>query len=317
MSYRQSDFSSHEAPDARIARLASGRHGVFSYTEAIRAGFTKRTVYGRISTNRWERLYAGVYRLNGAPSSWRQQLFAACLALGRGAVASYRAAGALWHLAGYDPGILEVSVPRGRRPREHGVLVHQVVLLPVDVTAVEAIPITTPTRTLLDLAAVSPADAVEEALDDALRRGLIKLPRLRWRAEQLGPRSGVNVMRRLLDARAETVGSPQSVLETRLLQLLKRAGLPTPECQHEIRDRGRLIAVVDFAYTEERLAIEADGYRWHSGRARWQHDLARRNELTRLGWRVIHVTAEDLNQHAEATVRAVAEALGRKAAEPI
>jgi very-short-patch-repair endonuclease len=309
VSYRQGDFSSHEAPDARIARLASGHHGVFSYTDAIRAGFTKRTIYGRISTNRWERLHAGVYRLNGAPSSWRQQLFAACLALGRGAVASHRAAAALWHLAGYDPGILEVSVPRGRRPRERGVLVHQVVLLPVDVTAVEVIPITTPARTLLDLAAVSPADAVEDALDDALRRGLVKLPRLRWRAEELGPRSGAKVIRRLLDARTATVGSPQSVLETRLLRLLRRAGLPTPECQHEIRDHGRLIAVVDFAYTEERLAIEADGYRWHSGRARWQHDLARRNELTKLGWRVIHVTAHDIVRRPDSTVQTVAAAL--------
>ena len=299
-----------EALDARLARLAAVRHGVFSYADAVRMGATERIVSHRCATNRWDRLYQGVYRLTGAPDTWRQRLLAACLAAGEGAVASHRAAAALWRLAGFEPIAIEISVPRGRRPRPYGVTVHQVVLPLVDVATIEAIPTTTPTRTLLDLAAVAPADAVEEALDDALRRGMVTLARLWWRVEKLGRRPGVAIIRRLLDARADADGAAQSVLETRLLRFLKRARLPTPACQYEIRDGGRLIAVVDFAYPDALLAIEADGYRWHSGRARWQRDLARRNALTKLGWRVIHVTAHDLDRRPKETMRTLVAAPG-------
>jgi very-short-patch-repair endonuclease len=311
VSHRNSDYFSQDNVDVRIASFAAGRHGVVSYAEAVRLGLTKRIVERRVAARRWERLYRGVYRLNGVPGSWHQMLLAACLAMGDGAAASHRAAAALWRLAGFEPGAIEICVPRGRRPNPRGTIVHQLELLAIDVTIVEAIPTTTPARTLIDLAAVAPADLVEEALDDALRRGLVTLPRLRWRLGELGPRRGARTIRRLLDARANDDRRPQSVLETRLMRLFQRAGLPTPACQHEIRHRGRLIAVVDFAYPGQLLAIEADGYRWHSGRARWQRDLARRNELTRLGWHVIHVTAEDLHRRPEVVVATVASALRR------
>ncbi len=234
---------------------------------------------------------------------------AACLACGVDAAGSHRAAGAVWLLAGFDPVAPEVTVSGGRHPRPRGVVVHQAALPSVDVTVVEAIPVTSPARTLLDLAAVVAAEAVEEALDDALRRGLVSIPRLRWRADQLGRRPGVALIRRLLDARTDANGQAQSVLETRFMRLLKRARLPTPVCQHQIRDRGRLVAIVDFAYPDLRLAIETDGYRWHSGRIAWQRDLARRNALTRLGWHVIHVTAEDIERRPDATVDVLAQAL--------
>jgi very-short-patch-repair endonuclease len=84
-----------------------------------------------------------------------------------------------------------------------------------------------------------------------------------------------------------------------------RAGLPKPAIQHEIRDRGRLVAIVDFAYPDVRLAIEADGYRWHSGRARWRTDLQRRNAVTALGWRIVHVTWEDLERTPDELLRLI------------
>jgi very-short-patch-repair endonuclease len=301
---------SHEHLDARIARWAVRRHGVFSREDAIREGATRRAIRWRLSIERWEELYPGVYRVTGTQDSWRQALLAACLYAGEGTSISHRAGAALWRLAGFDQGILEISVPRGRRVRRLHLAVHEVVRLPpVDVTSVDAIPVTTPTRTLLDLAAVVSADVVEAALDDALRRGLTSIPRLVWRVTELGRRPGTGMVRALLEARTSEPAGPQSVLETRLLRLIKRARLPAPICQHEIKDRGRLLAVVDFAYPEIRLAIEADGYRWHSGRAQWQRDLSRRNALTSRGWRVIHVTSSDLEKRPEQVARTIAEAL--------
>ena len=77
---------------------------------------------------------------------------------------------------------------------------------------------------------------------------------------------------------------------------MRRAGLPEPERQYEIRDpSGRLVARADFAYPAAKLAIEADSRTWHTGRIRFEHDLARRNALTKLGWDVVHVTWGDLD----------------------
>lgn len=266
----------------------------------------------RVAGRRWELVYPGVYRMPGVPASWRLHLLAACLAAGEGALASHRSAAALRRLPGGDEGLVELSVPKGRRVRLPGLIVHQVRdLEQVDVTIIDAIPVTSCTRTLIDLASVVSADTLEEALDEVLRRRLTSLSRLRWRIAQLRRRGrpGIGVLRQLVEARAGGPGL-DSVLETRLLRLLRRAGLPTPACQYEIRDRGRLLARVDFAYPQARLAIEVDGYRWHSGRARWERDLGRRNALTALGWRVIHVTSSDLEHRPDRIVRMIAQVLG-------
>lgn len=66
------------------------------------------------------------------------------------------------------------------------------------------------------------------------------------------------------------------------------------------------MARLDFAYPLEMVAIEADGYRWHGDVTRWRADLSRRNELTRLGWTVLHFTWHDVTArpaHVLATVR--------------
>lgn len=258
-------------------------------------------------------MYRGIYRLSGVPASWRQHLLAACLSLGDEAAASHRAAARLWQLTGVEFGSLELSVPRGGRRRRQGLILHEVPLASIDVTLLDGIRTTSPTRTLIDLASVVSTDIVEEALDDALRRGLTSAPRLRWRLSELGRqgRSGISRIRWVIEQRLDKPGVPQSVLETRLLRLLKRAGLPLPECQYEVRERGRLLAILDFAYPDIRLAIEADGYRWHSGRVRWESDLARRNELTARGWRVLHVTWSDMERRPSSVIAAGAAAIAQ------
>jgi very-short-patch-repair endonuclease len=84
--------------------------------------------------------------------------------------------------------------------------------------------------------------------------------------------------------------------------------LPEPETQYPVYEHGRVIARLDLAYPDRKLAIEADGYRWHAGRARWQSDLARRNRLTALGWRIIHVTWSDLRDRPDEVVERVRRA---------
>src|SRR6266536_5422613 len=105
-----------------------------------------------------------------------------------------------------------------------------------------------------------------------------------------GDRPGAHVLRELIGQRGGDWTPQASFLESSVRRLLKQAGLPDPAPQWEVRERGRLLARVDLAYPETKVAIEADGYRFHSGRLAWHRDLARRNTLTSRGWQVLHVT---------------------------
>ncbi|HJT38096.1 MAG TPA: DUF559 domain-containing protein [Actinomycetota bacterium] len=111
---------------------------------------------------------------------------------------------------------------------------------------------------------------------------------------ELGARAA---LKRLVEDRAR--GVTESSLETRALRSLLRAGLPRPVMQYRI---GRYR--VDFAYPAARVAIECDGYRYHSSRQRFDADRARDLALTREGWRVLRVTWFDVEQLVE-TLRAL------------
>lgn len=285
-----------ESSDVRIGRRAMTQHGVFARAHAMECGLTDAMIRTRVAAGRWERLHPGVYRLTGSQPTWRQRLLAVCFAWGPGACASHRSAAILRRLAGFAGNAIELIVPRDRRRCGPPGIVHRPRSLPaVDVEIVDAIPVTTVARTLLDVAGLVPRDVLEEALDDALQRGLVSLPRLRWRLEDVGGRGtpGTAQLRELVEA-GSAHGVPKSVFETRLLRVLRDNGLPEPERQYEIRNVGRVVARVDFAYPDARLAIEADSYRWHAGRRAFERDLARRNAITALHWRLFHATWRDL-----------------------
>jgi very-short-patch-repair endonuclease len=215
-------------------------------------------------------------------------------------------------LEGVREGVVEITSSR-RIKAPPGVVLHVVPALErSDVSKVDGIPATNVRRTLIDLGAVVGREAVEAALDDALRRRLTSLPRLTSRLAELGGRGrrGAGLLRKLLAERGPDLPPPESVLEARLMRLLRRARLPEPARQYEVLERGRVLARVDLAYPDLRLAIEADGYRYHSGRAAWQRDLTRRNVLTSRGWRVIHVTWADLAVGGNGIVREIRRALG-------
>lgn len=263
----------------------------------------------RLATGRWEQVLPGVYRFGGTPGSWKQDLMAACLHAGDCAGASHRSAAALWELQGVDGHVVEIITPR--RLRHPGVIAHRTRIPRRRLTTMDGIPATNPARTLLDLGAVVPPWVVEDALDDALRRRLVDVRSLRRLLDADGARgrNGTGVLRALLEDRSPGHAPAESVLETRLAALLRRSTLPYPVQQHEVRVGGRVVARVDFAWPDVKVAVEADGYRFHSGRRAWRKDRSRRNVLTGAGWRVLHVTWEDLRDRPEVVVGDIRRAL--------
>lgn len=299
-----------------MASLAARQHGLVTRRQARASGLSDSALRYAVRTGRFEKPHPGVFRFVTAPTSWEQSVLAACLWGDPATYASHTSAAVLWRLDGFASALPVISTTLNLRPDDGRVAVHRVGRwLACDIDSAGGIPVTSPTRTLLDLAGSAGPARLEVGLDDALRRGLTTTEKLMWRVEEMAGRgtAGVRLLRRLLAERTNGAPLPESALERRVLRLLERAGLPPPQLQVEIRDGEKFIARVDLAYLEHRLVIEVDGYRFHSGKAAWEHDLVRRNALQALGLTVLNVTHQQIAKGSAdfvRTVRTIMEADG-------
>lgn len=267
--------------DAAIARIAYRQHSLILREQALGVGMTDEMIRHRINTGRWARVAAGVYRLAGVPVTWKQRALAACLISGPGAVVSHRSAAVLWGVSGFRPGPLEITVPAGRSGRNALARVHR---SEVEGVLRDRVPVTRPSRMLMDLAGVVTGDLLEEAVDDALCRRLCRI-------EDLTPRGK---LREVLAA-WNGDGLPEGVAEMRVVRALLAAGLEQPVRQYEIWVNGVFIARVDLAYPPFRLAMELDGFRWHAGRRAFRSNRMRRNRVEAAGWRLLEAAPEDID----------------------
>jgi very-short-patch-repair endonuclease len=239
-------------------------------------------------------------------------LAAGALWLGERSAVSHRAAAILWELDGVEAAPLEFSTATRRRWAEAGLVLHRVrVLPPSEIANRRGIRVTSVPRTLVDLSAVVEPAVVELALEAALRRGLATVDRIRAALGRSSPtHPGRGQLRSLLAQQPPT--ATESALETLVWRLLRAEKLPLPIRQYEVRGpRGDLVARVDFAYPEARLALEADGYEFHSSPRDWRRDRARQNALIKLGWVVYRITWEDATRGSRALKADVARLLAR------
>ena len=296
--------------DAHCALIAEPQHGVLNRVQALAAGMTSRAIRYRVQMGRWSEPLPAVYRIGGSPKSWRQDLSAACLWLGRDAAASHRAAAVLWGLLEANHRVVEVSCERALKPLLPTIELHRPKSLPTwEITMLDGIQTTTVTRTLLDLGAVCRPWVVERALDDALRQELTDLDRLDYilRQHRAMGRNGCGVLARILESRFPGYIPTDSVLEDAFVKILKRSHLPLPVRQHPISD-GAKTYHIDLAYPNEKLAIEIDSYKHHFGRVAWSYDVARSNVLVTKGWSVLRFTKDDASS-PQAVVEAIDAAL--------
>jgi hypothetical protein len=252
-------------------------------------------------------VHAGVYRHAAHPVSWQQSALAAVLAAGDGAVASHLTSAALWRLDGAVPAMVEVSVPNERRPRGDGFVVHRSRdLLLADVERRRLIPVTTPARTLCDIASVVSEARLEAALDDAERRRLVWRPHLWWRVDELRRqgRRGVGKVEALL-RRTEGREVGETWLETEGMRIIARAGLPTPRCQVKQLKHGGGIARVDLFWDDAKVAVELDGHGTHATRRQRQASAERASRLKLAGWDVVAFTYEDVVERPDYVVEAI------------
>lgn len=286
-------------PERVCEQLAAVQYGLLATWQIYEAGLKAHHIDRRARSGRWRWHGPGVVAINGAPPSWHQSLMGICLSLGKQAVASHRSAAVLWDLDGWEPDLIEVAVPS--KARREGVVVHRLAKPPEYVSRRAGIPVTDPSCTILDLAAVANGYELERALDSALRKNLTHLELLRERLEERARRgrNGIRAMRRLLDVRDPHASPYASGLEVRFARFVRAHGLPKPVPQYVVRDeRGRFIARPDFAYVEERVAIELQGYAHHHDRPQWEKDQARFSDLSVVDWLMVPVTDRQLSHEA-------------------
>jgi len=282
--------------DGLVADLAEQQHGIFTVGQLESLGLSRRQRQLRLRRGVWDSPYDGVYRVRGTPTSWRQDLLAACWA--SGAVASHRSAAALWDLPGSRRDRVEVTCERWRRAQHAMLIVHETMLLTdADVTSSDGIPTTTVERTLFDLGARVTRTTLDLAIDQALRRDLTSVARLTetlFRVAKRG-RPGSAAFRHVLATRRADQPLAESPAERRLARALVDQGLPEPTVQYEVRDLdGRVVARCDLAYPRWRIVIEYDSIQEHVGKAALLRDSARRNTVAALGYVPLTATVADL-----------------------
>jgi predicted transcriptional regulator of viral defense system len=195
-------------PDhAYLFDLASGQHGYFTARQAARAGFNREALRHHAATGRFTRIRRGLYRLRDYPSTPYEDLMAALLGLSPEAVISHDSALALLGLGTVIPNSIHVTVPRNRRYARHGpdIAIHTTShpVTQADRTEREGIPVTTPARTIIDVAATDiAADQVEMAVEQALGRALTTREELEAQARDRNTRVQQAIARALVRAGA-------------------------------------------------------------------------------------------------------------------
>ncbi|MGY2079747.1 endonuclease domain-containing protein [Modestobacter sp. SYSU DS0657] len=255
----------------------------------------------------WVRLFPDVYVHRDVEVTHELRARAAVALLLPDDVVTGVSAAVLWGLplAGADEDV-EVTRWRGSHPvRVRGLRVRRAELEEKHVVWQRGVHLTTPEATAVRLAGALPLDDAVAAVDQMVVLAGADLDEVRWLAgAAMGPGC-----RRARQAVALADGLAESPQETRLRLILGRSGLPAPVAQYRVTDRGRFVARVDFAWPEQRVALEYDGL-WHAEPGQFARDRERLNRLTAAGWRVVFVTSADLRNPGRLVARIAAALAG-------
>lgn len=166
------------------------------------------------------------------------------------------------------------------------------------------IPVTTPERTLLDLAARLDSRQLERAVVAADRANLIRWPELYQVVEEGVGRKGRGILRRLCHRVHPRAVDARSNPEIDFLALCREADLPTPAVN--VLVEGRL---VDFFWPKERLVVEVDSYWYHHDRPAFERDGESTIALMAAGYKVLRPTDRMIEANPGPVMQLVRESL--------
>lgn len=297
-----------------VAVIADRQRGAVSLRQVAKVGATERHVRAWI---RWERILPtparGVFRMPGAETGWRQDLWMAVLAGPSKAVVSHASAAALRGLM-TPPPQPHVTVPRGSSGRYGGAVVHHATVLSADRCRFDGLPVTGVARTVVDCGGVFDQQALNDLVDAAIGRNLTSYRRIRAAWDRAGRVRGGRLLEEAISPFSANVrlGSEKEALA---LRRFKEWGVPPPVCQYTIRDaKGRFLARVDFGWPERRFGPEYLGDEPHAPR-RWGDDERRLRAVeAEVGWLLELADRYDMRPSAPRLRDLLVEVLGQAAA---
>jgi very-short-patch-repair endonuclease len=275
-----------------VAHLAGRQHGVVTRAQLAAVGISSSAVGRWAAERRLHRLHRGVYAVGHPILTVDGRRMAAVLAAGPGAVLSHASAAALWEIRRTSATRIDVTVrSTGGRARRPGLRIHRAPTLRADeITEHHGIPVTTTSRTLLDLAATLPRRALERALDEAEVQGLYDRSSLGALPRAHAGERGAKALAVALDDDGELTLT-DSELEELMLALCDDHRLPRP------RPRALVAGLrVDFLFAAGRLVVETDGYRYHRTRRAFERDRERDAILARAGYRTLRFSHRQLTR---------------------
>ena len=243
-----------------------------------------------------------LYFVDDRPFTDAARIRAAVLGYGARAAASGMTA-AWWHgLTQFAPAVVDVTTPRNSHGRCHpGTCVRRRDLKPVDVVVVNDMRVTALALTVVEASAKRGGGA--KLMDNALQRHT-DISSL-WRAHLRNKgRTGAPRSRMLLQAAG---GGARSEAERLLHQILRSANITGWKANYRVGGYR-----VDVGFPAAKLALEVDGFAFHSGVDEFQVDRTRQNAIVLLGWQVLRFTWLDLTEYPERVAEVVRTAISAR-----
>jgi hypothetical protein len=268
-----------------IAQIAAQQQRNVTREQLLAIGLYDQAIARRVKGGRLFRVHNGVYTVGLPPTIPLEKAAAAVLACGDRAALGHSSAMTLWGFWKRWDEPFEVSVANDRRPK--GIRTHRVTgLLRRDVLMHQAIHVTSPARTLLDMAPQIPAKSLTRFVNDGRRIGLITLAALADVAHRFPSHPSAPLLRPHVH---NDQNPTRSEFEDVFLPFCQRFGLPTPKLNAIVAGHE-----VDAYFEAERLIVELDGWDFHKDREAFENDRERDAVMMALGIATIRITKRRL-----------------------
>jgi hypothetical protein len=298
--------------EQHLDKRAAAQYGNFSLHQARASGLSRRQWEQRERSGLWVRAADDVYRVAGAPLTWRSRCQAALLDAGDRSHVSHRAAARLARFPGYRLDAVDILVPYGLDHVSSVATVHETRRFEaIESTIIDGLRVTSPETTLVLLAQDLRLGRLSWLTDELLASKTITIERLAGVHRTLGGRGfrGSALLRAVIEEREPGSGVPASALERLFDNQAGRHKFPTGEREAPLPGRDDHPERVDRFFRRRRFIIEIDGRRWHTRVADFERD--RRRDLAALaaGYRTARITAWMLRYDAAVTFAKLREAL--------